>query len=257
MTDIDTLARIVDDAALHATAIPQLSASHSLTLADAYAVQQASVARRLARGEQRIGMKMGFTSRAKAIQMGVSDLIWGRLTDRMLIEDGGSAVWSAYVHPRIEPEIAFLLARPLEGTVTPAQALAAVGAIAPAMELIDSRYRDFKFSLEDVVADNSSSSGLVVGAWHRPDIDFSNLGMIMSFDGQPVQIGSSAAILGHPLRSLVTAARMAAASGERLESGSIVLAGAATAAQPLHPGVYVETEVQHLGRVAFGIGPAT
>lgn len=256
MTDIEALADIVDDAARRATAIAQLSATTPLSLDEAYAVQQASLRRREARGERRVGMKMGFTSRAKAVQMGVHDLIWGRLTDRMLIEDGGSAHWGSYVHPRVEPEIAFLLARPLEGVVTPAQALAAVGAIAPAMEIIDSRYQDFKFSLEDVVADNSSSSGFVVGAWHRPDIDFSNLGMVMSFDGRPVQIGSSAAILGHPLRSLVAAARMATAGGERLESGSIVMAGAATAAQPLRPGVHVETEVQHLGRVAFSVGPA-
>lgn len=74
--------------------------------------------------------------------------------------------------------------------------------------------------------------------------------------GDQVSIGSGAAILGHPLRSLVAAARMAAAGGERLESGSIVMAGAATAAQPLRPGVHVETEVQHLGRVAFSVGPA-
>ncbi|MGD9764476.1 MAG: 4-oxalocrotonate decarboxylase, partial [Candidatus Binatia bacterium] len=84
-------------------------------------------------------------------------------------------------------------------------------------------------------------------------IDFSNLGMVMSFDGRPVQIGSSAAIMGHPLRSLVTAARMVAAEGGRLEPGWVVMAGGATAAEPLSPKLYVETEVQHLGRVAFNV----
>jgi len=77
----------------------------------------------------------------------------------------------------------------------------------------------------------------------------------MRFDGRPVQIGSSAALLGHPLRSFVAAARMAAAAGERLEPGSIVMAGAATAAEPLRAGLYVEAEVQHLGRVAFSVRP--
>lgn len=251
MTDIQQLAGTVDAAARDARAIPQLSAQTSFSLDDAYAVQKASIELRLARGERRVGLKMGFTSRAKALQMGVNDLIWGRLTDRMIIEDGGSIDFSSYVHPRVEPEIAFLLKTPLAGAVTPAQALAAVEAIAPAMELIDSRYENFKFSLVDVVADNSSSSGFVVGPWHRPDIDFSNLGMVLTFDGRPVQIGSSAAILGHPLRSLVAAARMATVGGERLEAGWIVMAGGATAAEVLRPGVFVETEVQHLGRVAF------
>lgn len=252
-TDIAALARTVDTAARDARAIPQLTAATPFSLDDAYAIQRASIGLRVARGERRVGMKMGFTSRAKAVQMGVHDLIWGRLTDAMIIEDGGRLAFSRYVHPRVEPEIAFLLKTPLEGCVTPAQALSAVEAIAPAMEIIDSRFENFKFSLVDVVADNSSSSGFVIGPWHRPDIDFSNLGMVLSFDGRPVQIGSSAAILGHPLRSLVAAARMATAGGERLEAGWIVMAGGATAAEALRPGLHVEAEVQHLGRVAFTI----
>ncbi|MGD9764647.1 MAG: 2-keto-4-pentenoate hydratase, partial [Candidatus Binatia bacterium] len=211
MPDIEALAALLDDAAQRGTAVPQLSATTPLSLADAYAIQHANVGRRLARGERLVGIKMGLTSRAKALQMGVSDLIFGRLTDRMIIEDGGALDCGRYAHPRVEPELAFLLKAPLSGTVTPLQALAAVEAIAPAMEVIDSRYENFRFSLTDVVADNSSSAGFVVGPWHRPDIDFSNLGMVMSFDGRPVQIGSSAAIMGHPLRSLVTAARMVAA----------------------------------------------
>lgn len=254
MTDIQTLATTIDAAARDAKAIAQLSTGSTFTLDQAYAVQEASIGLRLARGERRVGMKMGFTSRAKALQMGVSDLIWGRLTDAMIVEDGGTIDMRGYVHPRVEPEIAFLLKAPLAGKVTPAQTLAAVEAIAPAMELIDSRYENFKFSLVDVVADNASSSGFVVGPWHRPDIDFSNLGMVLSFDGRAVQIGSSAAILGHPLRSLVAAARMAGAAGERLEAGWIVMAGGATAAEALRPGSFVETEVQHLGRVAFTVG---
>jgi 2-oxo-3-hexenedioate decarboxylase len=253
MADIHAIAALLDTAARTARSVPQISASQPLTLEQAYAVQKASIARRLASGERLAGIKMGFTSRAKMVQMGVSDLIFGRLTDRMLVEDGGSIDLASTVHPRVEPEIAFLLRAPLEGRVSPLQALAAVDAIAPAMEIIDSRYENFQFSLEDVVADNASSSGFVVGAWHRPDLDFSNLGMVMSFDGQPVQIGSSAAILGHPLRGLAAAARMVSAAGERLEAGWIVMAGAATAAEALRPDVYVETEVQGLGRTAFSV----
>jgi 2-oxo-3-hexenedioate decarboxylase len=106
---------------------------------------------------------MGFTSREKMVQMGVHDMIWGRLTDRMIVEDGGTTSFKTYVHPRIEPEIAFLLKRELVGTITPVQALSAVEAVAPAVELIDSRYQAFKFSLTDVVATTrrrpDSSSG--------------------------------------------------------------------------------------------------
>lgn len=101
--------------------------------------------------------------------------------------------------------------------------------------------------MTDVVADNSSSSGFVVGAWNAPDIDTSNLGMVMSVNGRAVQIGSSAAILGHPARSLAAAARFAAEAGEPLQPGWIVLAGGATAAEAVKPGQWIELEVEMLG----------
>lgn len=247
------LAIVVDEAARKARAIPQLTAGSTLTLEEAYEIQRASIGLRVERGERRVGVKMGFTSRAKMVQMGVHDMIWGRLADSMIVEDGGSIRMKKYVHPRVEPEIAFLLKAPLVGAMTPLQALAAVEAVAPAMEIIDSRFENFKFSHIDVVADNSSSSGFVTGPWHKPDIDFSNLGLVMSFNGVAKQIGTTAAILGHPLRSLVAAARFAAEAGEPLEAGWIVMAGGATAAEALAPGVWVETEIQNIGRVAFSV----
>ena len=248
------LAALVDDAARKARAIPQLTLKHKLTPDQAYAVQKAAIARRLKRGEKRAGIKMGLTSRAKMVQVGVSEVIWGRLTDAMRLEEGGTLVFKNYVHPRIEPEIAFLLKAPLAGEVSPAEALAAVGGVAPAMEVIDSRYENFKFTLADVVADNASSSGFVVGPWSDPATDLANLGMVMEVDGRPVQIGSSAAILGHPLRSLVAAARMVGRAGETLKPGWIVLAGGATEAVPLKPGMHVRTVVERLGAVALNIG---
>jgi len=251
--DLDKLAKTVDEAARSATAIPQLSESENFSLDEAYEIQAKSIQRRFDRGEVRVGMKMGFTSRAKMVQMGVDDMIWGRLTDGMLVEDGDVIDFAQYVHPRVEPEVAFLLKAPLEGPVTPIQAMAAVEAMAPALEIIDSRYKDFKFSVEDVVADNSSSSGFVVGNWCRPDQDIANRGMVMEFNGRPVQIGSSAAILGNPARSLVTASRMVTEHGERLEAGWIVMAGGATAAEALSPGVSVRNTVEGLGKVGFGV----
>jgi 2-oxo-3-hexenedioate decarboxylase len=196
---------------------------------------------------------MGFTSLAKQAQMGIGDMIWGRLTEGMVVEDGGRISLASYVHPRVEPEIAFLLKHELSGRVTPLQALAAVEAIAPALEIVDSRFEDSRFSLEDVVADNASSAGIVTGPWHRADIDFTNLGLVLSVNGNPVQVGSSAAILGDPLRSLVAAARFAAEAGEPLKAGWIVMAGGATPAEALAPDTWVELEMQHLGRAAFGV----
>lgn len=205
------------------------------------------------RGERRVGVKMGFTSRAKMLQMGLSDVIWGRLTDAMQIEEGTAIDLSRFVHARVEPEIAFILNRPLEGDVTGPQALAAVEAIAPAIEVIDSRFKDFKFSLPEVIADNASSSGFVIGAWRDPKIDFSNLGLTVSIDGRVVQVGSTAALLGHPLRSLVAAARLSAQAGEPLQAGWIVMAGGATPAEWIKPGQYASVDMEQLGSVGFHV----
>ena len=247
------LAEIVDDAALTATEIPQLTDSQPLTVDDAYGVQALSLARRYARGERRVGMKMGLTSRAKMAQVGVDEMVWGRLTDAMQVEEGGVIQMARFVHPRAEPEVAYLLKAPLAGKVTAAQALAAVEAVAPAIEIIDSRYRNFKFALPDVVADNSSSSAFVVGQWAKPDVDVGNLGLAVSVDGRVAQVGSTAAILGHPMRSLVAAARLVAQWGERLEPGWIILAGGITAAHHLAAGMAVRLDMQKLGSVSFQV----
>jgi len=247
------IATRLDEAATQARAISQFG--DALTLDEAYEVQARLIALRVARGERRIGIKMGFTSRAKMAQMGVSDMIFGRLTDGMLIEPGSSISRARFVHPRVEPEIAFLLARPLAGRVDALSALAAVEGVAAALEVIDSRYENFKFSLTDVVADNSSSSGVVVGPWMPPQVSVFNRGMVLEIDGVARQIGSSAAILGNPVASLVAAARLVAERGDRLQAGDIVLAGGATAAEPLQAGQVVRLSVEALGSVGFSIGP--
>jgi 2-oxo-3-hexenedioate decarboxylase len=246
---LDTIAARLDEAALTARATHQITHDDpGFSLSDAYAVQARLIDRRIARGERLIGVKMGFTSRAKALQMGVDDVIWGRLTDAMVVADGGVLNLGRFVHPRIEPEIAFRLGRRLSGVVTRQDAVAAVESIAPALEIIDSRYADFRFALSDVVADNSSSSALVLGPWRAPLDDVSDLAMTLAFDGVTVQAGSTAAILDDPLNALVAAARLAGDQGLALEAGWIVLAGAATPAEALRPGLTVTLDAGLLGQ---------
>ncbi|WP_354682976.1 fumarylacetoacetate hydrolase family protein [Cupriavidus necator] len=254
MSQYSDFARILDAAAQRAQPVAQFDPEGVMPLAEAYEVQRASIRCRLARGEQRVGVKMGFTSRAKMLQMGLSDVIWGRLTSGMLIEEGSTVDVSRFIHPRVEPELAFVLRAPLCGQVTAAQALAAVEAIAPALEIIDSRYQDFRFSLPEVIADNASSSGFVIGPWQDPHQDFSNLGLTLSLDGRTVQVGSTAALLGHPLRSLVAAARLAELADEPLQAGWIVMAGGATPAEWITPGQYVCVDMERLGRTGFHVG---
>jgi len=250
---LSDLAAEADEAARTATAIAQFTHSQQLGVDDAYAVQAASFGRRLARGEQMVGVKMGLTSRAKMIQVGVDEVIWGRLSDSMRVADGGEVSLSRFVHPRVEPEIAFLMGSDLAGKVSGAEAMAAVSAVAPAAEIIDSRFENFSFALPDVVADNSSSSGFLVGKWNDPATPIQNLGMVLECNGRPAEVGSSAAILGDPVRSLVEAARMVDEAGLCLRQGWIVLAGAATAAMPLESGSTYRIVVETLGSVGFSV----
>jgi 2-oxo-3-hexenedioate decarboxylase len=250
--DVDALARILDRATENARPVPKLTATVSLSIDDAYAVQRAGVALRRLRGDVLVGMKMGLTSRAKMQQMGVPVPIYGHLTRHMILEDGGTVQRSAHIHPRVEPEVAFLLGRDLEGPVTPAQALLAVDGVCCALELIDSRYENFQFTLPDVVADNGSSSRFVLGSVVRSrDFDTGNLGMVLMKNGVLAECGSSAAIYEHPARSLAALANQLAPLGERLHAGAIVMTGGATAAIALASGDHVRVDVQGLGSAEF------
>lgn len=247
------LAETLDTAALTASSVSQLSENQSFKLDEAYAIQSISIMRRYIRGERRVGLKLGFTSKAKMEQMGVHDMIWGRLTDEMYYSDGEELQKSAYIHPRAEPEIAFSVSKKIDETVTLENALDYIEGVSVAIEIIDSRYQNFKFSLEDVVADNCSSAGFVHGEWMPADTKIQDIAMSLCVDGKPVQEGNSNAILGNPLESFVAAARLAKENGEILGKGDIILAGAATPAVYIEAGQKIEARAEGLGKVSLNV----
>ena len=159
------------------------------------------------------------------------------------------------MHPRVEPEVAFLL-KYAPRRQRDADAGARRGGGDRARARADRlALREFKFTLEDVVADNSSSSGFATGGWHKPDLDLANLGIVMtrSTAGRS-QISSTARRY-----SAIRCARSSPPRGSpprptsRSQPGWIVMAGGATAAEALAPGTWVECEIQHLGRVGFTV----
>ncbi|AXH88625.1 MULTISPECIES: 2-keto-4-pentenoate hydratase [Micromonospora] len=249
--DIAGIAEKLGAAADDATAIPQLAAETGLDVDAAYAVQTALVKRRLDRGERLVGLKMGLTSKAKMAQVGVDEVIWGRLTDVMRVPDGGGVDVGDFIHPRVEPEVAFLLDRLPDPGEPVGSFTRAVRAVAPAIELIDSRYANFTFSLPDVIADNTSAAAFVVGPWSPVPDGLDNLGVLLEIDGRVAQVGSTAAILGDPRRALDEGLRLAGRHGVRLRKGWVFLAGAATAAVPLRPGAHVRATVEKLGSASM------
>lgn len=228
--DNATLAEIIDRAALQCRTTQQLSFSNVYSLDDAYDIQKQSIALRKERGEKLVGLKMGFTSEAKMRQMGVSDLIWGRLTDQMMY--AGEMSMSKFIHPRAEPEICFLVSRDVEVEISADQAPEYVDSICAAIEIIDSRYENFKFSLEDVVADNCSSAGVILGEWQKfHGQEINNLNINLKINGEVIEEGTTANILGNPWKSFAAATRLAQKFEEPIKKGHIIMAGSATAAK--------------------------
>ena len=245
------IARQLDEAAQHAVSVPQVAAINNINLEEAYKIQRQSMSRRYQRGEQSIGIKLGFTSRAKMEQMGVSDMIWGWLTDSMLYQDGDILPLHKFIHPRAEPEICFIVSKEINRELSLSEAKDHIGSLAVAIEIIDSRFQNFKFSLEDVVADNCSSTALVIGERLPIDTNLSDVSMQLVINGEVRQTGSTDAILGDPWESVVAASRLVAETGLSLPAGSLIMAGAATAAEYLKTGDHVEAILGGTYKVAL------
>lgn len=226
-----------------------------LTLEAAYAVQRLLLERRVSEGARYVGPKLGFTSRAKMAQMGVDEIIVGWLVDDMELPLGGTLDLSGLVHPRVEPELVFRLGRDVGAEVNEDDLIDAVEAVAPAVEVIDSRYRDFRFSLPDVVADNTSACRFVLGEWQEigAQVEVNHLPVTMFVDEQPVQTGSTADILGDPFTALRELAPIARRHAFPLPAGAIILAGGATAAAPLAGARTVRAEIGGMAPVAFHV----
>tara|TARA_B100000497_G_scaffold127651_1_gene170208 strand:+ start:799 stop:1566 length:768 start_codon:yes stop_codon:yes gene_type:complete len=246
-------ASLLDNAAKSAQPIAQLSIHNEFDINDAYQIQKLSISQKLERGEKLTGYKLGFTSKAKMEQMGVHEVIWGRLTNAMAVENGGSMEIKNFIHPRAEPEIAFRVSKRIDSELTIENVQDHFDAVAGAIEIIDSRYDNFKFSLEDVVADNCSSSAYVIGEWMASESNVRDLSISLDINNETVQNGNSNAILGDPIESLIEMSKMAMKYDEPIEVGMIVLAGAATSAEFIKQGDEVSAKFDILNTVSLKV----
>lgn len=255
LSKVERLASALDQALCTGVPIAQWSGAAAITLQQAYSVQALGMAQRCRRGDREVGLKLAFTNRKMMAQLGVDAPAYGVLYAAMQVPNGGQLALKGLIRPRAEPEIAFLLSRRLDGATSLDQALRAVQAVAAAVEIIDSRYRDFRFSLADVVADNASACAFVLGPWQPPSMELGALTVEVELDGKLVAQGSSAAILDHPLQALLAAARLASDAGRPLEAGTIVLTGSATDPVVLSAGSHMAVHFSQLGSVEFSVGP--
>ncbi len=218
----------------------------------AYAIQDEALRQRRARGETLVGLKLGLTSRAKQERMGIDAPLLAWLTDAMVLPAGVPV--PQLIHPRAEPELVFVMRDRLTGPgVTAATALAAVDRVYGGIEIIDSRYTDYRFTLPDAVADNGSSAYFSVGPVGLPSasLDLSLEAALLEVDGQIVDTATGAAVQGHPAEALALAANALGARGLALEPGWLVLTGGMTDAVPLRRGSRVAAHFSHLGSITL------
>ncbi|RKL67092.1 4-oxalocrotonate decarboxylase [Salipaludibacillus neizhouensis] len=252
------IAKFLLDAELERQDVVKITANKvpDLTVEEAYEIQQELVTLKLEQGHSIVGPKMGLTSRAKMKQMNVEDPIYGYIFDNMVVQDGTAISLSDFIHPKVEAEIAFILGKDIEGPgITGAQVLAATEHVVSALEIIDSRYENFNFTLPDVIADNASSSKVVFGNLIRKpeELELDLVGTTLTINGEIRDLGAGAAVVGHPANSVAMLANMLHRKGDKLKDGQIILTGGITGAVQLSNGDVVSAKLDGLGEVSFSV----
>jgi 2-oxopent-4-enoate/cis-2-oxohex-4-enoate hydratase len=247
--DVPAMAVELHEARRHRTTVsPFTERAGGLDEETAYAVQARGIALREEAGERVVGGKLGFTSEAMRRAMGVDHPNYGWLTDAMVLA-GGDVDLDALIHPKVEPEIAFVLGHDLDGPgVTAADVLAATAALAPCLEVVDSRYTGFRFAAADNIADDSSAGKVVLGepvpVAALEGADLRLLGCVVTVDGALAHTAAGAAAHGDPAEAV---AWMVGACGRPLPAGSVVISGGLTPPVDLTEGMMVAVEVDRLG----------
>jgi 2-oxo-3-hexenedioate decarboxylase len=251
--DAQGIADILITAERERKGIAQISDDHpDVDVATAYRAQQAFVQSKLDAGETFVGYKLGLTSRNKQQAMGLDAPLYGRVTSGMISTYGDPVRFDRFIHPRVESEIAFLLARDVEPPATVTSVLAATDVVFGAVDVLDSRYESFQFTLTDVVADNASAGAFYLGpVARRPDdlVDLRLLGCVVRVDGDVAMTAAGAAVMGHPAASVAWLANQLAAEGEGLRAGQLIFSGGVTAPVPVVSGGSVTFEFDGLGAI--------
>lgn len=228
------------------------SATAIMTLEDAYEIQTLQVERWIDQGASVRGHKVGLTSRAMQQLLGVDQPDYGRLLDTMFFASGERITADRFLQPRVEPEIAFVLGRDLEGPgLTTLDVMRATEFVVASLELIDSRIQNWKITLADTIADNASSGAVVLAS--KPvlpgALDLRLSGCNLYRDGSLVATGAGGAVLGDPARAVAWLANVLATTGEGLHAGDVVLPGSCTAAVPVDRGDSIHADFAGIGTV--------
>lgn len=235
---------------------PLTDAEPELTLDDAYVIQQDLLELLLADGDHIVGYKLGLTSQAMQQMLGVDTPDFSAVVGSQQLPAGGEVELGRFIAPMVEAEIAFHLGAPLRGPgVTVDDVHAATSGISAALEIVDSRIRDWAITLPDTVAD-LASCGAVVVAERRvplPEGGARLIGMVLERNGAVVDTGVGAATLGDPAAAVAWLANTLGPRGVELQPGHVVMAGALHRAVPLERGDVFRAEFDRLGEVELTV----
>ncbi|HTH05591.1 MAG TPA: fumarylacetoacetate hydrolase family protein [Ilumatobacteraceae bacterium] len=225
---------------------------HGLSIDDAYHIQDALIARGLAHGDSLAGAKLGLTSKAKQEQMGVAEPAYGWVPASSVLSARADVRIGELIHPRVEPEFVFVMGADLDGAeCTAEEVLDATERVVGGIEVIDSRYEAFKFTLPDVIADNTSAARVAIGdAGVAPrEIDLRDVECTFTVDGEVTGRATGAALLGSPAECVALLVRHLARSGRGLHAGWLVMAGAPLDARQFGVGTTATATYSHFGDV--------
>ncbi|MCZ4060826.1 2-oxo-hepta-3-ene-1,7-dioic acid hydratase [Pantoea sp. LMR881] len=235
---IKNLARELHQAEQSREQTRQLSLRHSaMTIDDAYAIQREWVATKIAEGRVLKGHKIGLTSKAMQASSQISEPDYGALLDDMFFDDGSDIPADRFIVPRVEVELAFVLAKPLRGpNCTLFDVYNATDYIIPALEIIDARCHGIDPESQrprkvfDTISDNAANAGVVLGGRPiKPDaLDLRWISRLMYRNGVIEESGVAAAVLNHPANGVAWLANKLAPHDVGLEAGQIILGGSFT-----------------------------
>jgi len=206
----------------------------NISIKDAYEIQLSVLETKKKRGHLVVGKKIGLTSKGMQKLLGVYEPDYGHITDRMVLYEGEPVKMQELLQPKVEAELAFIINRDLKGPgVTVADVFRATEGVMPAIEVIDSRVRDWKIKIQDTVADNASSARVVLAGKIFPvqGVDLRLVGMIFDENGEFAASSAGAAVLGNPAQAVAWLANKLSEFNVSLRAGEIVMSGSLIAAQ--------------------------
>lgn len=223
----------------------------NITIEDAYKVQMSIIEKKVQQGDIIIGKKIGLSSRTTQAIFGIYEPIYGYLTKSMILLEGEVVKMNELIKPMIEAELAFIFGKELKGPVTVANILASTIGIVPAIEVVDSRIKDWKVKIQDIVADNVASARVIFGGriMNVNEVDLRHIGLVFEKNNEVIATAAGATVFGNPAYAVTWLVNKLSEYGVAIKAGEVVISGSLIGALPVKSGDSFRATFDRLGSV--------